>query len=184
MTVEAAIASRRSKRNFSSRPLSRAQLSQLLFAASGLTDGNGRSAPSAGATYPIEIYVVIHNVETINQGIYHYNVQNQALEVMKLGDYRKQITNAGQEQSMLGDAAAVFVLSAIFDRVCMRYGDRGYRYSYMEAGHISQNIYLQAQSLGLGSVSLGGFIDHQVNALLGLDGDLEAVIYLHAVGAL
>ena len=85
---------------------------------------------------------------------------------------------------MLGDADVTFVLSAIFDRVRHKYGERGFRYAYIEAGHISQNIYLQAVSLGLGSVSIGAFLDEEINKLIGIDGRTEAVIYLHAVGTL
>ena len=85
---------------------------------------------------------------------------------------------------MLADSAVTFILSAVFDRTRSKYGERGYRYVYMEAGHISQNIYLQAVSLGLGSVSVGAFIDDAVNELIDVDGENEAAIYLHAVGTI
>jgi SagB-type dehydrogenase family enzyme len=188
LTVEEAIQKRRSIRNYSKQPISKAQLSQLLFAAQGLTGkmyGKGlRSAPSAGALYPFEIYAVVNNVQDLSQGIYHYAVLDHALERVKAGDFRSKITDAGLEQEMLGDAAVTIVLSAIFDRVRHKYGERGYRYVYMEAGHISQNIYLQAVSLGLGSVCAGAFTDEKVNQLIDVDGRKEAAIYLHAVGAL
>lgn len=188
MVLEEAIEKRRSVRNYSKKAISMAQLSQLLFAAQGVTgkmyDKALRTAPSAGALYPFEVYVVINNVQDVPQGIYHYLVLEHALELVKTGDFSGKISDAGLEQEMLGAAGATFVLSAIFDRVRHKYGERGYRYAYMEAGHISQNIYLQAVSLGLGSVCAGAFLDEKVNRLVGVDGHEEAVIYLHAVGSL
>ncbi|MCF6154336.1 MAG: SagB/ThcOx family dehydrogenase [Candidatus Brocadia sp.] len=188
ISLESAIEKRRSVRNYSSKPLTLLQLSQLLFSAQGITgksyDQPLRTAPSAGALYPFEIYVIANNAEGLPQGIYHYAVLNHSLELVKLGDFRKVITDAGLKQEMLGDAHVTFVLSAIFDRIRHKYGERGFRYVYMEAGHISQNIYLQAVSLGLGSVSVGAFLDEEVNQLIGVDGQNEAVIYLHAVGTL
>lgn len=188
ISLEEAIEKRRSVRNYSGRQLSLSQLSQLLFSAQGITgrlyDQPLRTAPSAGALYPFEIYVIANDVEGLPQGIYHYAVLNHSLELVKPGDFGKEITNAGLKQEMLGDADVAFVLSAIFDRIRHKYGERGFRYVYMEAGHISQNIYLQAVSLGLGSVSVGAFLDEEVNQLIGVDGQKEAVIYLHAVGTL
>lgn len=187
-TVEQAIKSRRSVRNYSKRPVSMAQLSQLLFAAQGITGKMYaqplRSAPSAGALYPFEIYAVVNNVEDLPRGIYHYCVLDHSLELVKAGDFRGLIIDAGMEQEMLGASGVSFVLSAIFDRVRHKYGERGFRYVYIEAGHISQNIYLQAGSLGLGSVCVGAFLDEKVNRLIGVDGRKEAAIYLHAVGSL
>ena len=177
---------RRSVRNYTGEPLSLPQLSQLLYAAQGITGSmHGqplRSAPSAGALYPVEIYVTAHNVEELERGIYHYALREHQLEVTAAGDFRKQITRAALQQDMLGEADVVIVLAAIFDRARHKYGERGYRYVYMEAGHISQNIYLQAVSLGLGSVGVGAFLDAEVNRLIGADGSKEAAIYLHAVG--
>jgi len=188
IALEEAIEKRRSIRNYSNKPITMAQLSQLLFAAQGVTGhmyGKAlRTAPSAGALYPFEVYVVVNNVEDIPRGIYHYSVLDHALELVKAGDFRGKITDAGLQQEMLGDAGVTFVLSAIFDRVRHKYGERGYRYTYIEAGHISQNIYLQSVSLGLGSVCAGAFLDEKVNKLISVDGRAEAVIYLHAVGCL
>jgi SagB-type dehydrogenase family enzyme len=188
MPVEEAIKKRRSARSYSKKALTLPQLSQLLFAAQGITgsvSGFGlRAAPSAGALYPIEVYLVVNNVEELPRGIYHYNVQKHALELLKEGDFRKEITNAGLWQDTLGEANVTFVLSAVFERTQKKYRDRSIRYIYMEAGHISQNISLQAVSLGLGSVSVGAFYDEQVNSLIGLDGSRESTIYLQAVGTL
>lgn len=188
MTVEEAIQKRRSVRNYSLNPLTKAQLSQLLFAAQGITGkmyGQPlRTAPSAGALYPFETYLIVNNVQGIAQGVYHYDVQSHELETVKQGNFKKEITDAGLKQEMLGEADVTFVLAAIFDRVRHKYGERGFRYVYMEAGHISQNISLQAVSLGLGSVSVGAFFDKKVNQLIGIDGHREAAVYLHAVGTL
>ncbi len=188
MVLEEAIEKRRSIRNYSKQAISMAQLSQLLFAAQGVTgkmyDRVLRSAPSAGALYPFEIYIVVNNVQDLPQGIYHYSVLDHGLELVKAGDFSGKITDAGLEQEMLGDAGVTFVLSAIFDRVRCKFGERGFRYVYIEAGHISQNIYLQAVSLGQGSVCAGVFLDEKVNQLIGVDGSKEAAIYLHAVGSL
>jgi SagB-type dehydrogenase family enzyme len=188
MSVEDAIKKRRSVRNFSPKSLSLSQLSQLLFAAQGITGkmyGQPlRSAPSAGALYPFELYLVVNNVQGLSQGIYHYVVLNHELELIKPGDFSSQITDAGLEQDMLGEADVTFILSAIFDRTRNKYGERGFRYVYIEAGHISQNIYLQAVSLGMGSVGVGAFLDEKVNQIIGINGHGEAAIYLHAVGTL
>ncbi len=186
--LEEAIEKRRSVRNYSRKPITMFQLSRLLFSSQGTTGkiyGKPlRTTPSAGALYPFEIYVIANNVESLDQGIYHYGVLNHTLELVQYGDFRKEITSAGLKQEMLGDSDVVFVLSAIFDRTRHKYGERGFRYVYIEAGHISQNIYLQAVSLGLGSVSVGAFLDDKVNQLIDVDGQKEAVIYLHAVGTL
>ncbi len=186
--LEEAIGKRRSVRNYSRKPITMFQLSQLVFSAQGTTGkmyGQPlRTTPSAGALYPFEIYVITNNVDTLDQGIYHYGVLNHTLELVESGDFRKEITSAGLKQEMLGDSDVVFVLSAVFDRTRHKYGERGFRYVYIEAGHISQNIYLQAVSLGLGSVSVGAFLDNEVNQLISVDGQKEAVIYLHAVGTL
>jgi SagB-type dehydrogenase family enzyme len=186
MLFEEAITKRRSVRNYTSDPVSLPQLSQLLFAAQGVTGKIYgvplRTAPSAGALYPFEIYLIVNNVQGLAPGIYHYAFQEHALELLKSGDFRKQITRAGLKQEMLGNSDVTFALSAVFNRTRHKYGERGFRYIYMEAGHISQNISLQAVSLGLGSVGVGAFLDQEMNELVGVDGKHEAVIYLHAVG--
>jgi SagB-type dehydrogenase family enzyme len=185
-SFENVLQNRRSKRNYSTTPLTRLQLSQLLFAAQGNTGKYFnillRTSPSGGALYPFEIYPVVHNVEGLEPGIYHYDVRQHRLERLMAGDIRRDITAAGFQQEMLSEAAVVFILTAVFDRSRFKYGERGYRYVYMEGGHISQNIALQATSLGLGSVPVGAFLDEAVNNLLQLDGEQEAAIYLHPVG--
>jgi SagB-type dehydrogenase family enzyme len=186
MSFEEAVEKRRSVRNYSQNKITMMHLSQLLFAAQGITgkiyEHPLRSTPSAGALYPFEIYLVVNNVRGLSRGIYHYAVLEHELELITEGDFSAQITDAGLQQEMLGKADVTFILSAIFDRVRHKYKERGFRYVYIEAGHISQNISLQAVSLGLGSVSVGAFLDKKVNQLISADGLKEAAIYLHAVG--
>jgi SagB-type dehydrogenase family enzyme len=187
LMLEEAIARRRSRRNYAKRPLTLAQLSQLLFAAQGITgEYRGRllrSTPSAGALYPMEIYPVVHNISGLKPGIYHYAVREHSLEFIKAGDFHRQMTKACLDQEMAGDAQVTLVLSCIFIRVCYKYGERGYRYGLIEAGHIGQNIYLEATSLGLGAVAMGAFYDDKLNELLEIDGKNEAAIYVLAVGS-
>lgn len=186
MRLEDAIKKRRSIRSYSKEALTLPQLSQLLFAAQGITGSSYghdlRTAPSAGALYPMEVYVVVNKVDGLSQGIYHYLFKEHALDVLKEGDFRKEITKAGLGQDVLEEAQVTFVISAVFERTRSKYGNRGLRYIYMEAGHISQNISLQAVSSGLGSVSVGAFYDDQVNRLIGADGSAESAVYLQAVG--
>jgi len=185
ITVEKALLKRRSKRNYSDKPLSLANVSQLVFAAGGITSENGRrTAPSAGFQRSMEIYLVVNNVEGLDQGIYHYAVKKHSLEKLKSGNFRRDIISAGDGQALLGDAAVTFVITSVFGRITQKYGERGFRYAYMEAGHVSQNIYLQSVSLGLGSVCAGGFFDKKMNKLIGINGIDEGAIYLHAVGTL
>ncbi len=188
ISLEEAIGQRRSIREFSSQAITLEQLSQLLHSVQGITGKmygfSLRAAPSAGATYPFKIYVAVKEMKGLSQGIYHYVVEKHALELVKVGDFGKEIANAGLDQDMLDRAQAVFALSAVFHRTQDRYGKRGLRYIYMEAGHISQNIYLQATSLGLGSVSIGAFLDDEMNQLFGVDGKKESIVYLHAVGSI
>ncbi len=186
--LEESLAERRSVRNYAKKSMPLSTLSQLLFAAQGVTGkiyGHTlRTAPSAGALYPFEVYVVVNRVTDLPKGIYHYAIEAHALEQVREGDFSGELTSAGLNQEMLGEANVTFALAAVFDRIRHKYGERGYRYTYMEAGHISQNIALQAVSLGLGSVPVGAFLDKKVNELIGVDGRREAVIYLHAVGML
>ncbi len=186
LTLEQALRARRSWRDFTAQPLPLAALGQLLFAAQGFTGQRRgrplRAAPSAGALFPYEVYVLAHRVEGLAPGAYHYDPRAHSLTQVRAGDLRALVAHIGLDQEHLATAAAVFALSAVVDRVRAKYGERGWRYIYMEAGHISQNIYLQATSLGLGSVAVGAFYDDALNALLGLDGEHETAMYLHAVG--
>ena len=186
LTVEEAITARRSIRRYGQGPLSIEQLSQLTYAAQGITGSSGnrslRAAPSAGALYPIELYLAIHHVTSLPQGLYHYRPDSHALEMVRSGDLRDELVTGCLGQSFVGKANVVFIMAAVFDRTTRRYGSRGRRYVHMEAGHISQNLYLQATSLGLGSVAVGAFRDEALDLLLGLDASAQTCLYLHAVG--
>jgi SagB-type dehydrogenase family enzyme len=184
MSVAVAIAARRSQRDYTSGSLSQEALSQLLHAASGITapDRGFRAAPSAGALYPIETYAVVRDVTGLEPGVYHYAVQEHALEQLQAGDVGRRLTVAGLGQEMLGQAQVTLVLSAIFQRTRWRYRQRAYRYVLMEAGHIGQNVYLAATAMGLGTCAIGAFLDQELNALIGVDGQEEAALYMFTVG--
>jgi SagB-type dehydrogenase family enzyme len=185
LSVEEALRARRSVRDYSDRPLSLEALSSLLQAAQGITEPRPgfRAAPSAGALYPIELYPVVHDVSGLASGTYHYAVREHALEVVERGDFRGRLVRAGLYQEFLGQANACLILSAVFQRTRWRYRERAYRYILLEAGHIGQNLYLAATSMGLGACAVGAFLDTQLNDLLGLDGTSEGVLYLVSVGA-
>ncbi|GAB4540803.1 MAG: hypothetical protein Kow0063_31000 [Anaerolineae bacterium] len=184
LSLEEAIQTRRSIRDYVATPLSLEELSRLLHAAQGITDLHRgfRAAPSAGALYPIETYVVVHNVAGLEPGLYHYAVAGHALERLRAENLRAAITVAGIGQEMLGQAGVCFVLSAIFQRLRWKYRERTYRYALLEAGHIGQNLYLAATSMGLGACAVGAFLDDELNRLLGIDGQEEAALYIISVG--
>lgn len=180
----AVVRARRSQRDYRDEPLSLAELGQLLFAAQGITypPGELRAAPSAGALYPIELYVLAHRVTDLEQGAYHYAVPSHELELVRVGDLREAISAAALGQSFIGEANVSFILSAIFQRTRWKYRERTYRYVLLEAGHIAQNLCLAATALGLGACPVGAFFDDDLNALLELDGRDEATLYIVAVG--
>ena len=186
MPLWEAIYRRRSVRNFSDKSLKKNMLSQLLWASQGITmESTGyklRTTPSAGALYPVETYLIIHNVEDIDPGIYHYSVENHELEQIRQGDFREAITHASLDQDMTFTSNAVFIWTAIFNRSKWKYNQRAYRYVYLDAGHIAQNLALAAVALGLGTCQIGAFFDEEVNALLDVDGEEESVLYMTVVG--
>jgi SagB-type dehydrogenase family enzyme len=181
-----AILSRQSIRDFSQKPLSLEQLSYLIWASTGIQRKQKgfafRTAPSAGALYPIETYIVINKVEEIPPGVYHYNISDHYLEELKKGDYRSVITEAALNQPMCYTAAAVFIWTAIFNRSKCKYGQRAYRYIYLDAGHIAQNLALSASSIHLGTCQIAALYDDQVNKIIDVDGVTESTIYLSVVG--
>jgi SagB-type dehydrogenase family enzyme len=185
LSLEETIEARRSVRDYVAESLSSEALSHLLHAAQGITERRWgfRAAPSAGALYPIELYVVVHDVEGLKPGIYHYAVQEHELELLQQGDFRAAVMQAGLWQDFLGQASICFILSAIFQRTRWKYHERTYRYVLLEAGHIGQNLYLAATSMGLGACAVGAFLDDELNDLLGLDGEEEAALYVISVGA-
>ena len=185
-SLETVVSQRKSIRSFADKSLTIEQLSRLLVTADGITHTSGdwqmRAAPSGGALYPIDIYVMASNVESLDQGLYHFQVSDSSLELVSKGDYANAIHAASFEQSAVGSSPITVILTARFDRSTIKYSDRGFRYTYMEAGSICQNIYLQATALGLGTVAVGAFNDDSLNELLGIDGHDEAGLLIMPVG--
>ncbi len=180
LSVEGALASRRSVRAYRKEPLTLAELGQLLWAAQGITaHWGGRSAPSAGATYPLEVFAVVGEVEGLAPGVYQYQPKGHGLLRRKTGDVRAELSRAALGQAWVREASVVLVLAARYERTTQRYGERGVRYVHLEVGHAGQNIYLQATALGLGTVAVGAFSDEEVQRLLGIE---EAPLYLMPVG--
>ena len=185
--LEKVIRERRSRRHFGRQPMNLKELAQVLLSANGITSNNEtshRAAPSAGALYPIEIYVAAHNIESIEDGLYHFQVADSTLELVKPGEFGDSLHLYANQQSVVGSSPCTIVLTARFDRSTVKYADRGYRYAYMEAGAICQNIYLQATSLDMGTCAVGAFNDDALNALLEIDGTSEAALLLMPLGHL
>lgn len=179
---------RRSHRDFSHEPLSLNDLRLLLFAVQGVTGRIGgyllRTAPSAGALYPVETYLAVNRVETLAPGIYHLDVEGECLELLRPGFFGRRLASAALNQSMVEDSAVAFIWTAVVDRSKRKYRERAYRYIYMDAGHIGQNLYLAAAALGLGCCTIGAFYDDEVNAVIGVDGISEPVVYMGVIGRL
>jgi SagB-type dehydrogenase family enzyme len=171
--LETALQKRRSIRKFKPHAVTLTDVSQLLWAAQGITDPREglRTAPSAGALYPLELYLVAGDIDGLARGVYHYRPQAHDLAKTEDGDRRQALAKITFGQSWLQDAPAVLVFTAVVDRTTGKYGERGIRYVYMEAGHAAQNVYLQAVSLGLGTVVLGAFQDADVRKVLSLEED-------------
>lgn len=186
MPVWEAIGRRRSVRDFGRIPLSVAALSQLLWASQGVTKVMGeyalRSAPSAGALFPVETYLSIQMVEGVEPGIYHYDVREHELDLLRAGDFRAAVAEAALDQGFLAEAAVVFAWTAVFARSKWKYKERAYRYVYLDAGHIAQNVALAAVALGLGSCQIAALYDDEINAVLGVDGKEESIVYMTALG--
>lgn len=186
MNLDRALRQRKSIRDFQTKSISQGWLSYLLWASTGIQrieEGHAfRTVPSAGALYPIETYVVVNNVRKLQAGVYHYSVRNHQLEQIKLGEFQQAIAAAALGQEMCASAAAVFVWSAVFERCKWKYGQRAYRYMYLDAGHIAENLALAAVSLNLGSCEIGALYDDHVNAIVGIDGTEESVLCMAVVG--
>lgn len=184
-SLEEAIAQRRSIRDFTSDTISQSQLSQILWAAQGITDTSWRlrSVPSAGATYPLEIFIACgkNTVEGIDEGIYHYQIDNHSLAQHYDKDVRLALARASLSQDFIYHAPVDIIICALYNRTTGRYGIRGERYIHMEVGHAGQNIYLQATALGLATVAIGAFDDEQVREVLRLDKQCKP-LYIMPVG--
>jgi len=176
VSLEETLKNRESVRDFSSKPLTVEALSQLLWAIQGTTRNRGaRTAPSAGALFPLEIYVVL------KEGVYRYSVKDHHLDRILEQDLRNSLSKAALGQDCIREAPAVFVIAAVYEKTSRKYGNRAERYVKMEAGHAGQNLLLQAVSLGMGAVPVGAFQDEQVRQILHLPINHEP-LYLIPVG--
>lgn len=189
-SVEKALASRRSHRSFLDKAITVEQLSQILWAAYGVTEpdlsdpvlrGGLRTAPSAGAMYPLEIYAIVGNVEAIEPGVYRYISGEHKIVRTVDRDIREELREAALGQSMIGQAPALVFYSAVYERTTERYGDRGRSYVLIELGHSAQNVYLQAEALQLGTCASGAFTDGNVKKILDLPAD-EEPLYIMPIG--
>jgi SagB-type dehydrogenase family enzyme len=176
ISLEQAIAARRSRRDFLTKHLTDSQIGQLAWAAQGLDADTGhRTAPSAGATYPLELYLVNRD------GLFHYVPAKHSLELLDYTELRPALARAALKQKFIEDAPMTIILAACFSRTTDYYGNRGVGFVYMEAGHAAQNIHLQAEALGLGSVVVGAFEEEAVKQVLSLPVSIEP-LYLIPVG--
>lgn len=182
-SLEKALANRRSVRQYSNEPLSVEEVSQLLWSAQGITlpQRGFRTAPSAGATYPLHLYLNVSNVSGLEQGLYKYHPEEHTLIKVSDDDKRQVIYNAGLRQGALQQGVCIIIITAEYDRTTGRYGERGIKYVHNEVGHVGQNVSLQVESLGLGTVVIGAFDDNEIKTALSLPDNIEP-LYLMPVG--
>ena len=182
VSLEQSLLQRRSIRSFADKPLTLGEVSQILWAAQGITDARGhRTAPSAGALYPLELYLVAGNVDELTPGIYSYKPERHELELLSEGDIRVDLARAALGQTSVRDGALAVVFTAIYKRTTGKYGERGVRYVHIEVGHAAQNLVLQATAMDLGAVTVGAFEDEKVADIMGLPDD-EKPLYIIPVG--
>ena len=182
VSLEQTLLNRRSIREYADTPLSLEEVSQLLWAAQGITSGwGGRTAPSAGALYPLELYLVVGNVSGLTPGVYRYVPSRHHLIRTREEDLRAPMAKAALSQECVDKGAIDIVIAAVYERTTSKYDERGVRYVHMEAGHAAQNLYLQATSMGLSMVTVGAFDDERVSDLLGLPKN-ESPLYIVPVG--
>lgn len=182
ISLERAIKNRRTYRAFMSDPLSQGELSQLLWAAYGITEDRGykRAAPSAGALYPMDLYAVAGTggVKELEAGTYHYDPVEHAISRVLEGDMRVDLARASLSQMWMATAPLNLVITVEFRRIRVKYHERGDRYALMEAGHIAQNIFLQAEALGLGAGIVGAFHDEDVRKVLEIPREHEPLLIM------
>jgi SagB-type dehydrogenase family enzyme len=182
VSVEKALRERRSVREFGKNAIMLSDLTQLLWAAQGFTGSGGlRAAPSAGALYPLEVHVVAGNISGLEAGIYLYKPELHELLTITEGDKRTELCRAAFGQSAVKNGAVSLVISAVYERTTVKYGERGIRYAHMEAGHAAENVYLQAVSLNLGTVTIGAFDDNAVKKVVKLT-KREQPLYIMPIG--
>ncbi|QLH74093.1 MAG: SagB/ThcOx family dehydrogenase [Methanomassiliicoccales archaeon] len=185
-TLDQCLMQRRSGRAFSREPCSMEEISYLLWASTGINRKEKghefRTAPSAGALYPIETYVCVNNVEGLEKGIYHYNIRAHGLELLYKGAAGGRVAASGLDQHMLEEAAFDILWSCLFERTRWKYGERAYRYVCIDVGHIAENLALACAAVGLSCCHVAAIYDDEANHILGLDGEKESVIYMSCVG--
>lgn len=182
VSIEQSLAERRSVRSFTEEAVSLQDLGQLLWAAQGITSPEGfRTAPSAGATYPLEVYVVAERVEGLEAGLYRYVPQEHTLTQVAAGAFAQNVQEAALDQDSIGQAPVNLVIAAEFERTEARYADRAERYVHMESGHAAQNVFLQCQSLNLDAVVVGAFTDAQLAEVMQLPEE-EEPLYIMPIG--
>lgn len=181
-SLEECLFERRSVIEYSSLPLTLGEVSQLLWAGQGITaEWGGRTAPSAGGLYPLEVYIVAGNVANLDSGVYKYAAETHELVKVREGDLQKSLSEAALSQSWVEKGAINIVIAAVYERTTVKYGERGEMYVHMEAGHAAQNICLQAVSLDLGAVTIGAFHNDWIKELLYMS-DNEVPLYIIPVG--
>jgi SagB-type dehydrogenase family enzyme len=182
LSVEEALASRRTRRDFEAKPLSLEDVAQLLWAAQGITGADGylRAAPSAGALYPLDVYAVVGeaSVQGLAAGVYRYIPSQHGLEQIAPGDLREAVAQASLRQRWMADAPLSLVVTAEYSRIEAKYGSRGRRYALMEAGHVCQNVFLQAEALGLAAGIVGAFDDGRLANVLHLPQGHEPLLVM------
>ena len=182
VSIEQSLLNRRSIRSYTGEPLTLQGVSQLLWAAQGITDPRGfRTAPSAGALYPLEVYVLVGEVQNLPPGVYRYEPGGHQLVKTMDGDRRAGLASAALRQGCVKEGAIAFVFTGVYERTTGKYGDRGIRYVHIEVGHAAQNLCLQATAMGLGAVTVGAFYDEQVTKLLNLP-EKERPLYIIPIG--
>ena len=182
VSVEKAIKGRRTVRDFREKSLSLNHLSQLVWAGQGITDllENKRAAPSGGALYPLDIYILVgeNGVERMKGGGYRYLTKEHSLLPIAKGDSRKEIALASLSQMWMAQAPIIFIITAEYRRITGKYGERGIRYALIEVGHVGQNLFLQAEALGLGAGIVGAFNDTEVSNIAGLPPKHEPLLIM------
>lgn len=179
VSLEQLLTQRRSVRDYRNTKLELAEIGQLLWAAQGITDSRGfRTAPSAGALYPLELYVVVGRVEGLAEAVYHYNPRRHQLMKTSDADLQDALTQVALSQDCINNASAVIVFTADYERTKKKYGNRGHRYVHIEVGHAAENLFLQAEALGLATVVVGAFKDDEVAKVLQLPTDLQPLLLM------
>jgi SagB-type dehydrogenase family enzyme len=182
VSLEECLENRRSIRQYSQSPLALSAVSQLLWATQGITGkGSGRSAPSAGALYPLEVYLAAGKVDGLSAGVYKYRPQEHSLVLVRNKNIIDELSSSALNQPAIKNGAVNMVLCAVYERLKTKYGERSIRYATLEAGHAAQNFCLQAVSLGLAAVTIGAFDDERVKSVTGMENN-ESPLYILAAG--